>query len=171
MNITEKDIFKFVFYKSELSQEKQNFISQNLEKFSSSIKLLNEINSTSEIDVSPMTMKRITDLIERTQENKEIVLTPINFKNCSDYLILAADSKSNEGNEKTQTFTDLENNYIAKIVTEDAETKLFLFANSNMANANISLTVYPSKQKYSLESNKSNCIVLAKQRIEKIVIN
>ena len=171
MNITEKDIYKFVFYKSELSQEKQNFISINLDKFAASIELLNEIKLNTENEVSSVTIKKITDLIEQDQPNKEIILTPIDFKNCSDYLTLAADSKSYDGNNTTQTFTDNGNNYIAKIVKGDNETKLFLFANTSIENSEISFVIHPSNEKYSLENNKSNCIVLKKQNIEKIIIH
>lgn len=170
MNITEKDLYKFVFYKSELPVEKQDFIKENLDRFSSSIKILNEIKTQLELEVNPKIIDKIHNLIASQSQEEEIVLTPIRFDNCTDYLVLAADSKSTESNINPQTFTDSGNRYMVKIVSEDTENRLYLFKSANMGKTNLSLTVYPSNEKYSLEGENSNSILLKKQKIEKIVI-
>ncbi len=170
MNITEKDLFKFVFYKSELPQKKQNFITENLDKFSSSIKFLTEIKSQSEIELSPSIMGRIHDLIANQYLKKEFVLTPVITEDCSDYLTLAADSNSKECDENSRTFTDPGNNYMVKVISEGTENKLFLFSRDKNVNSDLSLTIYPSNEKHLINKSSSNIILLQKQRIDKIII-
>lgn len=170
MDITEKDLYKFVFYNSELSVDKQNFIRDNLDKFSSSIELLSEMKSQLEMEVSPIIMGRIYDLIADQYPKEEFVLSPVNIENSHDYNILAADSTPIECNNLTQTFSDRGNNYLVKVVSEESQDKLFLFPKDRKINSVLSLTIYPSNEEYLLDKNSSSYLLLKKQKIDKIVI-
>lgn len=170
MNITEKDLYKYVFYNSELPENKRDFISNNLDKFSDALDLLKEIESNLESDVSSVIMDRILGLIEAQNPRVEFVLKPLKVQNFQDHFMLAADSASVEFNNLTQTFVDSGNNFLIKVVSVENENKLYVFPREKSVNVDLSLTIYPSNEKHLVDKSSSSYILVNKQKIEKIVI-
>ncbi|MCB9211682.1 MAG: hypothetical protein H6609_20155 [Ignavibacteriales bacterium] len=170
MNITEKDLYKYVFYNSELPENKRDFINNNLDKYSDALDLLKEIESNLESDVSSVIMDRILGLIEAQNPRVEFVLKPLKFQNCQDHFMLAADSATIECDNITQTFVDSGNNFLIKVVSVENENKLYVFPRKKSVNVDLSLTIYPSNEKHLIDKSSSSYILVNKQKIDKIVI-
>ncbi|MCB0731782.1 MAG: hypothetical protein KDC88_12180 [Ignavibacteriae bacterium] len=167
-NISEKDLYKFVFYPEDLDKKVYDFIKLNFEKYKSQIDLLQSIKSNVEQEVSDDILDKIYKKIDEQTKSNEIILEKIKRKSDIDYLVLAADSEIKAKTITTDTFTDLKSNYIGKIINNDNYNKIFIFSKQMNKFFDFSITLYPSKDKIYSNSNDQPIFIQPKQNITKI---
>ncbi|MCB9206469.1 MAG: hypothetical protein H6610_08025 [Ignavibacteriales bacterium] len=167
-NISEKDLYKFVFYPEDLDKKVYDFIKLNFEKYKSQIDLLQSIKSNVEQEVSDDILDKIYKKIDKQTKSNEIILEKIKRKSDIDYLVLAADSEKEAKTITTDTFTDLKSNYIGKIINNDNYNKIFIFSKQMNKFFDFSITLYPSKDKIYSNSNDQPILIQPKQNITKI---
>ncbi len=171
MEIREKDLYKFVFYSSELSRDKFEFIKKNIEQFRAEIELLAEIKGNLNETFSDDILNKIHDKIAEQETDNQIILEPIKKEEDSKYLILAADSPKSEQLVNSQTFQDLKNKFLAKVITTKDSNKIYIFQKNISLNSNINVTLHPSLDTHKMKVNDLPCIITPKQNIDKISID
>lgn len=171
MEVTEKDLYKFVFSPNELSSSKFEYISSNIEQFKAEIELLSEIKENLNETFSDDILDRIHNKIAEKETENQIILEPIKKENDSKYLILAADSPKSEQLVNTQTFQDLKNKFLAKVISTNDSNKIYIFQKNRPISSNINITLHPSLDTHSMKVNDLPCIITPKQNIEKIFID
>lgn len=171
MEIKEKDLYKFVFYSSELSRIKFEFIKNNIEQFKAEIELLSGIKENLNETFSDDILDKIHDKIAEQETDFQIILEPIKKEEDSKYLILAADSPKSEQLVNSQTFQDLTNKFLAKVISTNDSNKIYIFQNNNKLISDIKITLHPSLDSYRMKINDSPYIVKPKQNIDKISID
>jgi hypothetical protein len=140
ISITEEDLFRFVFYKNELSEEKRIYLEENRELFAEELNFLRsfeqntiEVRSADVNVPSNVMILRKDTSIQRSRNGR---------------LKLAAASETITKNIETATFKDGSQNYLVRQVIEKDKNQLFLFPRLEDKSVNISIALFPSKLKY-----------------------
>ncbi len=141
MNITEQDIFNFVYYPGKLNEEKKEYISSNRNLFEEQIRFCEET-------------KAQLDNTEDGQPHTYILnkKPPVKIKEKPKYK-LAADSISLDKSIRTETYIDASNNILAKVVFYPDKTKIFILSKENKPLNNFKLTIKPANKTYQIESS------------------
>lgn len=169
MNISEKDLYIFVFYQDKLSAEKAEYIKDNRSKFEAEINMLEEIRKNTQSNVEQSIIDRIHDKIENGNRQNKITLERLIIDNGDDHLILAADSPETDSN-KTETYIDKENLFLSKILSNDKMNRIYIFRNSNDEIYDFTVTLLPSKDQFTINSAELPLIIAPPQVIEKLEI-
>lgn len=165
--ISEKDLYIFVFYQNQLSEEKVNYIKNNRSKFESELSLLEEIKENMAGDVESGIVERINSKIEKSNKPTTILLNKLVIEN-NDHLILAADSPEEEMKTRTDTFKDKGNKFLGKILTTDKMNRIYIFKNFREEIYNMTITLFPSRQSYTISSADLPLVVTPPQYIEQL---
>ncbi len=174
MNISEKDIFNFVFSPGKLSNEVKTYINNNIQDFEEEIHLFENIQSDLNRTVPDEIISQIEDRISNINGNKVIELykTPTPAKTENRHLTLAAESEPgyNPNNISVDTFWDKNSNYMVKVINAAEEKKLIIFENGNSFIEDFTIKIYPSTKTFEHISNEEPVILDKNEKIEKIVI-
>jgi hypothetical protein len=168
MNITEEDIFKFVFNPESLSKGKLEYLNANQNRFKKEIDyckgLLAQTNIT-EID-------SITEqIIQKIKSFKIVELYPQIIKPKEENGVkLAAASVLKEKKSNSLSFTDPNSKYLIRIVTTESQTLLYLFS-EDKSKHDFQLTIHPSKTQYQIMDLSKPIEILYEEVIEKILIS
>lgn len=167
INITEEDIFKFVFSSESLTKEKSDYLTTNRERFKNEIDLCLEMKNPSDIDE----VKTLTSMIlQKIDSTTIITLFPQLTKPIEEIGIkLAAASVLKEKKSNSMSFADAESKYLVRIVKTESQTLLYLFASGN-SKKQFKLTFYPSESEYQIEDLSRPIEILEEDVIEKINI-
>jgi hypothetical protein len=172
IKISEKDLFNFVFYPNELIKDKYNFIAENFEIFSTELKMLKELHENLKIPLDESISKKLEEIINSHLENKEIILVKEQIRNefkSNDFLLAAASTHIHQN--KTETFIDAENRYLAKIIFNTVDNKLFVFSNHMSVNQNIKVKLLPSNTTLFCNLNDFPLSIPQTENVDQIVIN
>ncbi len=159
MNITEQDIFNFVYYPRKLNEEKREYITSNRNLFEEQIRFCEET-------------KAQLDNTEDGQPSTYILnkKPPVKIKEKPKYK-LAADSISLDKSIRTETYIDSANNILAKVVFYPDKTKIFILNEENKPLINFKLTIKPANKTYQIESNNEPFELPSGMEIESINID
>ncbi len=154
-DITEKDIFNFVFYPESITKEKEKFLEASSDfieevEFYSSLKksLSDELN----IDVK----KKIASKIDVYKLENIIYLYPVEElkkHKRSNGLILAAASKEDKPTISTKTFYDADKTYIIKVINYEKISRIFVFSTQYEMIKDFELIILPQNFKYHVADN------------------
>ena len=164
LRITEKDLFTYVFYSDNLSEDKRNLIISNLDKFTAELDLLKNIKAGLNEPVPKSILERIHKKIDYIENKNIYLLEKIETITDSEYLILAADSPEKNASPKTETFVDSNNKFMCKIISTNEANKIYIFSNLDDEDLEFDITIFPSKENY-IVNNKDMPIVLSPKQI------
>lgn len=173
MNVTEHDLFKYVMYPKTLSEAIYKFISVNEKKFENEIAFLKKINSDLEKPLENSVLDKLYKKIEEQNSVSKIVLEPdekSKNNNCEEYFLAAA-SKISEEKIKCETFVDKNKSYILKMVSNNSETKFYLFTKNLINNKIVNITFLPSNKNLSVNINEFPIICNWNEVINKVEIS
>ncbi len=170
-NISEKDLYNFVFYPGELTDEKTKFISENKDKFADELDLLYELKKHVNDEVSDSTMTRIWDKIKEAESKRKIILEKLEHKKDQKYLTLAAESEQTSAEITSESFIDPGKRFLVKLIKSDDETKIFVFDTKESETDNIQLEIIPSGELYDIDLSNQPLVVPALSKTEKIIIS
>ncbi len=172
MDITEKDIFNFVFNSSLLPEEKMQYIKNNIESYPQ-IEIFRDIK-ISFGEEFPQNLKEklaqnipvykspvVYELYPRTIEAKD-------FNEATPLLAAASGEVSPSGLSKT--FIDSEKNIMIRLVGTKKRSKLFVFPVSGNKIGEFSLTLNPGYQQYYFKDSFETKIIEDIQDIQSISI-
>lgn len=172
MNITEKDIFTFVFSKDNLAKVKFDFIFENSKIFEEKIKFLKEMLNEISIKLNPQVWNKIKAKMSIVIEPNFIRLQKKNFIPTNSYknLVLAADSQPNKEKLITDTYIDKDSNFIAKVFTHSESNKIYLFSKGNENSRKYEIKISPSGNNFTILDISNPLIIKPKQQIDEILI-
>lgn len=167
MEITERDLFNYVFYKETLAEDKAEFLKRT-DIYKDEIDFFNSLKNSLSEEISPELKKKIAQKIPAYRKDPDlsrdnlstvIVLYPVvektKRKKKSEGLVLAADSAEMKQLQASQTFSDEKKEYLIKLVSAESETKIFVFSTSESELKNLKLTLHPKEKEYFLKDNSN----------------
>jgi hypothetical protein len=141
MNISEKDIFLYVFFKESLSTEKLNLISEN-RSFEEEIEFYESLRD---------------DLSDIHLEKKIIILKPVllNFRKYTSSMPRFAAASANL-TRKTEftTFTDEHSVYLCRLIRTEDKNLLYIISGDEKTEKKMTVTIFPSEDTYHLDNLK-----------------
>ncbi len=180
MEITERDLFNYVFYKETLAEDKAQFLKKT-DIYKDEIDFFSSLKNSLSEEISPELKKKIIQKIpayrnepdlNRDKLSNIIVLYPVvekpKRKKKSEGLVLAADSAELKQLQASQTFSDEKKEYLIKLVSSESETKIFVFSTSEAELKNLKLTLHPKETEYFLKDNSNPLEVNESVSVESI---
>ncbi|MCX7875889.1 MAG: hypothetical protein N2321_06940 [Melioribacteraceae bacterium] len=161
INITEEDLFYFIFDKNKLELEKISYLNKNIHLYEDEInilKSLNEINPYNSVSESS-TIENITILIPSKSNNFDYS-TPIN---------LAAATVELKEHDLAHSYVDSKSEYLIRIIELDDRNLLYLITDKELPQK-IKIQIFPSGHEYFIKDNIQPIEILKEYFIEKIVI-
>lgn len=168
ISITEKDLYRYVFYPNILSIEKSNYIAQNIDQFKDELSLFNNFKESVEVDVSDEILNKIHNKINRYSEQKEIILNIISPNPDQEYSPSAADNSMDKSKELIKTFLDKTNNFLGKIITTTDHLKVYVFSKISAKQLIFEITLFPSNSVHTISSEDLPLIITPIQEIKQI---
>lgn len=162
--ITEQDIFNYVFYPDSLTTEKKIFLDTHQNDYLEQIEFCRELNKSEN-------SKDESELLPNYSKLKVIELFPINLNIAanSEYLTLAAASSELNKRIETKTFTDENSQFLVRLVAAEGEKKLYIFSKSKEFKE-AKLTLFPSLRSFTINSFELPIKIDNLEEIEKISI-
>lgn len=154
-DITEKDIFEFVFYPESITKGKQKFLESSAD-FREEIEFYSSIKYSLDVDLDFETKRKIASRISAYKPDNIIQLFPVteHYKSKrSNGLVLAAASKEDKPKVSTKTFYDEEKTYIIKVINYEKSAKVFVFSTQYEIIRDFDLNILPQKFRYHLADN------------------
>jgi hypothetical protein len=170
-NITEIDLFNFIFFRNLLDEDKKKAIMLE-EKFKESIDFYAGMHKELSKDLSLAARKKIASLIPTYKLTDKVELFPIGFTKMAtkrNTYVAAANENLNPG-FISMSLTDEEKSYLARIVCQHTHCQLFIFSSNNSIIKNFDVTLYPQRKKYHFEDNTKPVELNAEPNIEKLVM-
>jgi len=164
MEITERDLFNYVFYKNTLAEDKAEYLGST-DIYKDEIDFFNSLKNTLSVETNSEIKKKIAqkipvyDFSNLTRQTGIIVLYPVIEKSKKGKkdkgLVLATDSAELKTQQTSQTFYDEKKEYLIKLVYSESETKIFVFSTSESELKNLKLTLHPNEKEYFLKDNSN----------------
>jgi hypothetical protein len=174
LTISEKDLYKFVFYPDKLSSELFEYITKNIEKFQEQIQLLTDLKHSANEDLHDKEIvSKIYDKIAEFENSKNIELNLVNVSNDADvdYLTPDVDTWSTESNTQVKTFADKLSRYIAKVISSTYQTSILVFNKDFIELKDLEITIYPTKESFVIENSSEPLVLEPKRSIESLSLN
>ena len=160
MELSEKDIFDFVFFNDLLPQLKRDYIN-NLTEFDEEIKFYKSIKDARSKSVSSELKNRLLTKIP-AYKNLIYILYPSNeqfIKRKQSKITVAADSLQQKSDLTVSTFFDEEKNFFVRLHLLDNESKVYLFSTQDELIKKIKLLIIPSNQIFEMADNSQPLII------------
>lgn len=156
IKVTEKELFTYIFYPDELSDDLFTYISKNISKFSREIEMLAQLKKILDEEVPENVMKKISDKIEQREKIIEVKLFRLeeDYKTFSAAYFLAAQSNEIKSNLKSNTYVDDEKRFLIKINSDVKKCRIFFFDNENEKKSRYFLRIYPIMKTIKLNSTR-----------------
>jgi hypothetical protein len=173
MNISEKELFYFIFYPDKLSEEVTEFIKMNIDIYKDEIDLLKLTKATMNEKVPEDILKKIHQKIKDYEDTSFVVLKKVdnNTEIDNELLALAADSPKIENSNTVATYADKNSKYLVKIISNTTENRLHIFNKDNEEIKNFQITILPSGTTFDIESSNTHLVVKPMQEIASISFN
>lgn len=170
IEITEQDLFNYVFAPQSLSAEQIDLI-EAVSSFEEIIAFYNQLKLDSQNKPDAELKKKLAEKITAYFLPDIIQLYQISENNLKQNgQRLAADSRNLDPKTITKTFVDNDNEYLIKVLTDDNITKVFVFSTQNEMIKDFDLIIEPDNLKYHLDDNSKPLEIDKSIEIEKIEI-
>ncbi len=170
-NITEIDLFNFIFFKHLLNEDKKRIITLG-EKFKESLNFYTRMHKELNKDLSLAAKKKIASLIPSYRLTEKVELFPIPFTKLAtkrNTFVAAADDNIG-ARFISMSLTDEEKSYLARIVCQHTHCQLFIFSSNNSVIKNFDVTLYPQGYKYHFDDNTKPVELRTEPKIEKVIL-
>jgi len=165
MEITERDLFNYIFNRQLVNEEKAGYL-MNSEEYKEELEFLNLLKDSLSAVISRQIKEKIAAKIPayRYGQNsdgegyiKVVELYPVDQKikkkNKNTKQVFAADSEELKPQHVSQTFSDENREYLVKLIRSGSSAKIFVFSTTESELKNVKLTVHPGEKEYLLEDN------------------
>ena len=152
MQITERDIFNYVFFREEFPEEKKDYLKNSL-MFKEEIEFYSSIKNSLNEDINFETKRKIASKISAYKPVNVIQLFPVteHYKpKRSDGLVLAAASEVEKSKVSTKTYYDEDKTYIIKVINYEKSSKVFVFSTQYELVKDFQLNILPQNLKYHI---------------------
>ncbi|MBW7843517.1 MAG: hypothetical protein H3C40_12405 [Ignavibacterium sp.] len=155
--ITEKDIFNFVFYPDIISKEKRKFLESSSD-FRDEIQFYSSLKESIGEELNSEIKQKIALKVDAYKPGNFIYLYPVDeYQNrkMSKNVQLAAASPEEKPKVFSKTFYDEEKTYIIKVINYEKGSKVFVFSTQYELIKDFELNILPQNLKYHLTDNSS----------------
>ncbi len=171
MQITEQDIFNFVHFPDEITEEKKEFIKLNESLFSEQIQFCKIFLK---FDKDKHTGINTDEMAEQILGNiKVTALFPIKnddqFMDKQFSLVAASVQVANKSSESI-TFIDNNSKYLVRIINYNKKNTLYFFPKETGHNIKFKFTLLPSNETFHIEPPNKSFEIQSADLIEKILI-
>jgi len=165
IEITEHDIYKFVFSPETLEPVKKTYLGSNLERFQRQIDYCRQLKS---INIVETQEKAIINIVDKVIVPKIIELVPSvePTESKDSKLRLAAKSLNLEKKNYSFSFTDTNSEHIIKIVQANSQNLLYFFSIKPIQK--IKVTFFPSENSYTIQDTAKPIEILEESTINRI---
>ena len=157
MNISERDIFDFVFNKENLSNEKVEYLKTS-KVFDEEIEFYRSLKKSLDEELSEEIKLKIAEKISLYNPAKYYVLYPAKVtpkKRKNDLPILAASSPEEKPSLTAKTFVDEANHYLIRLLNFKNSSKIYVFSTTEEIIKNYKVVVQPSRKTFEQADNSS----------------
>jgi hypothetical protein len=155
--ITERDIFNFIFFPELISKEKERFLATSSD-FKDEIEFYSLVKESLGDELNLEIKKKISSKVKAYELENIIYLYPVeefHNRNASKNLVLAAASPEEKPKVSSKTFYDEEKTYIIKVINYEKSSKVFVFSTQYESIKDFELNILPQNLKYHLSDNSS----------------
>ena len=155
--ITETDIFNFVFYSELISKEKVSYLESSSD-FREEINFYLSLKESLNEVLGPEIRKKIASKINSYNLSNIIYLYPVDeyqSRKLSINVRLAAASPEEKPKVSSKTFYDDEKTYIIKVINYEKSSKVFVFSTQYELIKDFELNILPQNLKYHLSDNSA----------------
>lgn len=170
MNISERDMFNFVFYPENLSTEKVEHL-KNSKIFDEEIDFYRSLKKSLEEELTDDVKQKLAEKIPLYVPLKIFVLYPVKEhvkKRKNDVPIFAAASPKEIPAVTAKTFIDENNHYLIRLLSFKESSKIYVFSTTEGALKNYKIVVKPSGQTFEQNDNSSPIEISTPIEAEKI---
>jgi len=169
MNITERDIFNFVFERSALPPETIEFI-ESTNTYREEIAFYESLKKSFNDTLSGDLKRKLSNRIPAYKHERVIELFPTRIENGrkKNVVRFAADSPKTLPKISADTYIDANSEYMIRIIKEREITKLFIFAVSGEDLKDFKIVLHPCGTEYHCQDNSNPLEVGNGHPIEKI---
>lgn len=156
MEITEKDIFYYVFYPSELEEDKLRYIDENKDRFPQ-MSVYREISDSLNREVSPAVKNKLAKKIPAYKLPVVYELFPWTIEAKESKISnsqLAAASKEAVSDSISKTFLDKEKNIIIRLIGTSENSRLYIFSVDGNILGEFGLTINPGNKKFHYKDSR-----------------
>jgi len=157
MNISERDIFDFVFYPENLSTEKVTHL-KNSKVFDDEIDFYRSLKKSLEEELTEDLKQKLAEKIPLYVPLKIFILYPVKEtvkKRKNDVPIFAADSPKEKLAVMAKTFIDEANHYLIRLLNFKDSSKIYVFSTTEGTLKNYKVIVKPSGKVFEQIDNSS----------------
>jgi hypothetical protein len=157
MDISERDIFNFVFYPEKLSVEKVEHLKTS-KLFDEEIDFYRLLRNSMEEELSEDVKLKLAEKIPLYVPMKIFVLFPVKEtvkKRKNDVPIFAAASPNEKPAVAAKTFMDENNHYLIRLLNFKDSSKIYVFSTTDEILKNYKVVVKPSGQTFGQIDNSS----------------
>ena len=154
MDISEKDLFYYVFFNTELDEQKKTEIKSN-KYFKQIISFYESLKSELELKVSAQEKISIAKIIPAYKAEIVVELFPLKEKKSiyGNFPILAAASAETDFKVNSQTFFDEENDYLIRLLNFQDSSRIYVFSITDQVLKNYKVILHPSEESYTQKDN------------------
>jgi len=166
INITQEDIFKFVFNPETLPKEIFDYLTQNQEHFASEISFCKEMASAP----SELSARITEEIFAKINKSKVIELLPNKgIVEQNNGIKLAAASLQQASSKIQSSFSDPDMNYLIRFVNIHSQNLLFFFS-KDKKEKQYKIKFYPSENEYEITDITKPIEILEESTIQKVTV-
>lgn len=157
MNISERDLFDFIFYPENLSVEKAEYLKTS-RIFEDEIEFSRSVKKSLMEELSEEVKLKIAEKIHIYNPAKIHTLYPVqetSKKVRSSIPVFAAASQKEKPAISAKTFIDEANHYLIRLLNFKSSSKIFVFSTTNEILKNYRVIIQPSGQIFSQADNST----------------
>lgn len=156
MKITEREIFRYVFFRNMLSNAHILEIENNA-RFEEGLAYYYNLKEQLKSDLSSKTKAKLADNIPVYSYSESITLKPLFVKDESENIhLLKYAAASNSGKESPViTFASDKQDYFVRMHKSDEKFKIFIFSTLQEKLENIRLTFFPTQEEIVIKDNEN----------------
>ncbi len=157
MNISEQDIFNFVFNPENLSNEMVEYLKTS-KIYDEEIDFYRSLKKSLDEELSEEVKTKIAEKIPLYNPAKFYILYPvkdIHKKRKNDLPILAAASPKEKPSITTKTFVDEANHYLIRLLNFKNSSKIYVFSTTEEVIKNYKVIIRPSGKTFEQADNSS----------------
>ncbi|NWF89906.1 MAG: hypothetical protein HXY50_10650 [Ignavibacteriaceae bacterium] len=170
MNITERDIFDFVFYQENLSSEKVEYLKTS-RIFDEEIAFYRSLKKSLNEELSEEVKRKIAEKIPLYNPARFHVLYPVRdtFPKRNNHIpVLAAATPNENSSISAKTFIDEAHHYLIRLINFKNSSKIYCFSTSEEKLKNYKVIILPSGKTFEQSDNSSPIEIDQQIEAEKI---
>lgn len=155
IDITEQDLFNYVFFPNILSSEVAEFLN-NSKEFNEEIEFFKELKNSLQQQLSYQEKRLLAKKIPSYQLNEIIELYPVQTpakKKVNGLILAAASEEQKKPVISSRTYYDNNKTYIIKVINYENSCKIFVFSTQYELIQNFDLIITPQNLRYHIDDN------------------